>query len=124
MTVRRIHRKSDRTPEQTAELKAFREEVQRTKPGIDDPQFESPMLPLGEVLMLHRLAQDLKRERERQNLTLAQVAELTEIDESALSRLETGRSANPTVQTLARVAAALGKRIDYTLCDLGAKADG
>ena len=124
MTVRRIHRKSDRNPEQTAELKAFREEIQRSKPGIDDPQFESPMQPLGEVLMMHRLAQDLKRERERQNLTLAQVSELTEIDEAALSRLETGRSANPTVQTLARVAAALGKRIDYTLCDLGSKADG
>jgi transcriptional regulator with XRE-family HTH domain len=59
----------------------------------------------------------LKRERERQQLTIAQLAKMTGIDQAALSRLETGKNANPTLETMNRIAAALGKTIACTLKD-------
>ena len=43
---------------------------------------------------------ELKAERERQGLTLAQLAERSGIDKGAISKLETGRQVNPPVDTL------------------------
>jgi transcriptional regulator with XRE-family HTH domain len=42
----------------------------------------------------------LKKERERQGLTLKDVSERAEIDQAALSRLESGTNGNPTLDTL------------------------
>lgn len=39
------------------------------------------------------------------------------MDRSALSKLETGQRANPTVATLSRYAAAVGKRLVVLLAD-------
>jgi len=39
------------------------------------------------------------------------------MDRSALSKLETGQRANPTVDTLVRHAKALGKRLVVSLAD-------
>jgi transcriptional regulator with XRE-family HTH domain len=66
---------------------------------------------------LHQAFAWLKQERERQNLTLAEMSERTGIDQAALSRLETGRNSNPTYDTVYRVAAALGKVISWTFRD-------
>jgi transcriptional regulator with XRE-family HTH domain len=51
-------------------------------------------------------------------LSLADVAERSGIDKAALSRLENGVHDNPTVETLARYAAALGKKLTWSLQDL------
>ena len=72
---------------------------------------------MGELLQIHQLAFQLKRERERQQLTLAELASRSGIDQGALSRLENGRNANPPLVTTRRVAAALGKAIYYSLQD-------
>jgi transcriptional regulator with XRE-family HTH domain len=53
--------------------------------------------------------------RERQGLTLAQVAERMEIDAPALSRLETGKMLNPTLATLHKWAEALGQKLDVDM---------
>ena len=39
------------------------------------------------------------------------------MDRSALSKLETGQRPNPTVETLARYAEAVGKRLVVSLAD-------
>jgi XRE family transcriptional regulator, regulator of sulfur utilization len=120
MTVRHVHRKAERTPEETARLRADRERYQRDKPTPDQLLAEgdhAAFVSLGELLQLHELAFRLKRERQRQRLTLAKLAEHTGIDQAALSRLENGKNANPTLDTLSRIAAALGKTITCSLQD-------
>jgi transcriptional regulator with XRE-family HTH domain len=63
------------------------------------------------VEFIHRL----RVERKAKGLTLAQVSERSGIDQPALSRLERGLSTNPTVDTLARYASALGARLRLSL---------
>jgi ribosome-binding protein aMBF1 (putative translation factor) len=120
MAAKRVHQKSDRTPEEAAKLRAVRERYQREKPTPEQLLAEGghqDFVPMGELMLLHYLATTLRRERERQGLTLAQLSERSGIDQAALSRLENGRNENPTVDTLYRVAAALGKVILCTVAD-------
>ena len=114
MTAKRISRKVDRTPEELADLRAVRGHYQATKPSLDEVLADSDQdqpLPLGEVVLLRHLARLLKDERLKQQLTLAQVEERTGIDQATLSRLESGKSANPTFDTIYRVSAALGRQV-------------
>jgi len=60
---------------------------------------------------------DLRRTREQAGLSLSRLAELSGIDKAALSRLESGRHSNPTLDTLARYARAVGKRLMVSLVD-------
>ena len=53
--------------------------------------------------------------RESQDLTLAEVAQRMGIDPPALSRLETGKTLNPTLGTLYKWAEALGQRLSFDL---------
>ncbi len=120
MIVRRVTQKTEWTPEELAELRAVRERYQREKPSPEEALAQSGhdrLAPLGEVILLHQLLALLKRERERQKLTLAQLEERTGISQAALSRLETGRAANPTVDTIYRISTALGKSVGCFLQD-------
>jgi len=60
----------------------------------------------------------LKAERERQGLSLAQTAKRISMDRANLHRLETNPNANPTLDTLYRLAEALGKEIHVELHDV------
>jgi DNA-binding XRE family transcriptional regulator len=53
----------------------------------------------------------LKSERQSQGVTLQELEDRTGIGRGALSRLENDPNPNPTVRTLQRYAAALGKQI-------------
>ena len=120
MTVRRATQKTERTPEELAELRAVRERYQREKPSPEEALAQSghdQLVPLGEMILLHQLFALLKKERERQKLTLAEMEGKTGISQAALSRLETGRSANPTVDTIYRISTALGKSVGCYLQD-------
>jgi DNA-binding Xre family transcriptional regulator len=122
MTVatRHVHRKIKRTPEQAARLRADRERYQRGRPTPEQLLAEgghTEFVKLGELLMLHQAVTWLKQERERQKLTLAEMSRRTGIDQAALSRLETGKNSNPTLDTLYRVAAALGKTMCFSFQD-------
>jgi transcriptional regulator with XRE-family HTH domain len=66
---------------------------------------------------LERLLAQLKVAREQKGLSLADVMQATGMDRSAISKLETGQRANPTVETLVRYAEAVGKRLVVTLVD-------
>jgi transcriptional regulator with XRE-family HTH domain len=66
---------------------------------------------------LHELLMQLKAAREAKGLSLSDLTELTGMDRSALSKLETGRRADPTVETLVRYAEAVGKRLVVKLLE-------
>jgi DNA-binding XRE family transcriptional regulator len=98
-----LARRADRqTPQYQDELardiKAYRQEY----PPVIEPDL---MEALG----------GLRRERERQGLSLTDMAERTGIDRATISKLETGKLANPTIGTLRIYAKALGRRLAWTL---------
>lgn len=69
----------------------------------------------GTYLRVRALCHQLKQARIAAGMTLADVAERTGIDVGALSRLENGRNANPTTDTLGRCAAAVGMTLALSL---------
>jgi transcriptional regulator with XRE-family HTH domain len=106
--------KFTRTPQQSAEEKAIRERFSRERPsrealiasGDIDP---AESTAVADRIALRRAVLAMKAERERQGLSLADVSLKSGITAPALSKLENGRNPNPTVNTLARYARALGK---------------
>lgn len=120
MKAQRVTVPTVRTTAQRDELRAIRQKYQREKPSPEAALARSPhqrLIPLGEVVLLHHLLSQMKQERSRQNVTLAQLQQRTGISAAALSRLENGKVENPTVDTLYRVFAALGKSIACILQD-------
>jgi hypothetical protein len=116
-------RRVERTPEELAELRAVRERFQREKPALEQvlaATGQTEAMPLGEYLHTRELLRALRQERERQQLTLAQLSEWTGYDPAVLSRLLTGRQANTTLATVGRIANALGKEVVHTLRDMPA----
>lgn len=65
----------------------------------------------GEYRELRPFVEQIKRAREAAGLTLAEVSRRCGIDQPALSRLENGHNKNPTLDTLWRYAAAVGRRL-------------
>lgn len=59
----------------------------------------------------------LKAEREAQGVSLSELEQRTGIKKSTLSRLENDRNPNPTINTLMRIAEALGREITIQLTD-------
>ncbi|HXD88607.1 MAG TPA: helix-turn-helix transcriptional regulator [Urbifossiella sp.] len=88
---------------------------------LESGEYVGP-IPHDVYLSLMAALHDLKHARESRGLSLADVAERSGIDKAALSRLENGVHDNPTVETLIRYAAAVGKRLTWSLQDLPAKA--
>jgi ribosome-binding protein aMBF1 (putative translation factor) len=131
VVIERIYQKTERTPEEKVRIQAIREKFQREKPSLDDllatGEYDGPV-PQGAYLELRRLMHILRKERERLGLSLADVAERTGIDKAALSRLETGKQINPTIDTLWRYAHAVGRLLTWTVIAGAApatpKADG
>jgi len=116
MTMRSETRKIERSPADKARLKALRAKYQREKPGLDDLTARgATVVPLGTYLAVQKLLAELRQARLKEGLTLEQVAALAGMDKAALSRLETGKQPNPTVDSLFRVATALGKTIELRL---------
>jgi DNA-binding phage protein len=66
----------------------------------------------------------LRAERERQGLSLAEVAKQTGMDRAAIHKLEIGLNSNPTHATLTRYASALGTRIEWRLKPIPKKPAG
>ena len=68
----------------------------------------------GEYRDLPPFVEGIKRARAGAGLTLADVSRRCGIDQPALSRLENGHNKNPTLDTLWRYAAAVGRRLVLT----------
>ena len=57
---------------------------------------------------MQEIGKSIQSERLRAGLTQQEVADRTGIKISVISRLENGRAKNPTLETLNRIAAAIG----------------
>jgi ribosome-binding protein aMBF1 (putative translation factor) len=99
--------KPERSAQQRADEEAIRHQ-HATKPVSGRPASAVNQQSLSAILSL--LAR-FKAKRESQALTLAEVAQRMEIDAPALSRLETGKTLNPTLGTLHKWAEALGQKL-------------
>ena len=112
---KRIYRET--TEEEEERHKRIREQVQAELPDIK----KRAKLKLDEV-MQHGIAIQhtmsvLKAERMKKGLSLSSMKERTGIERSTLSRLENNEEGNPTVNTLARYAEAVGKKVLIVLAD-------
>jgi len=106
------------TPEQRAAVEARRADRQtpeyRDELARDIEAYRQEYPPVGDSELIEALT-GLRRERERQGLSLTDIAERTGIDRATISKLERGKIANPTIGTLRTYAKALGRRLAWTL---------
>jgi DNA-binding phage protein len=87
-------------PEDASELAAF-----------SDPS------ALGDHLDFAVFLASARKEREARGLTLSDVAARMGCDHAAVSRLESGKQPNPTVNTVMRYVEAIGLQIAWGLAD-------
>jgi transcriptional regulator with XRE-family HTH domain len=85
-------------PPEAAELAAF-----------SDPS------SLGDHLDFAVFMASARKAREGRGLTVSEVAERMGVDHAAVSRLESGKQANPTVNTVMRYVEAIGLRVAWGL---------
>src|SRR5262249_25596562 len=126
MKTRRIFRANRKTAEERAREKVLRQQLQREKPSLDDlvragECDPDAVMTMGMNFDVQRALQALKRERQQCGLSIGDVAERSGLDRAVVSRLENGKQDNPTVATLMRYAAAVGKRFLWSYQDLTAK---
>jgi ribosome-binding protein aMBF1 (putative translation factor) len=106
------------TPEQRAAVEARRAQrrtvAYQEKLARDIAAYQQEHPPVCDRELTDALAA-LRRERRRQGLSLKDVAARTGIDRATISKLETGKIANPTIGTLRKYARALGRKLAWTL---------
>ena len=113
MTIRRVTRNRLLTAEESAKYKEIREQVARELPDLTSRHLKR----LAALDQLGELLTQLKTAREERGLSLSDLTDLTGMDRSAISKLETGQRPNPTVETLVRYAEAVGKHLVVSLVD-------
>jgi len=90
---------------------AYRKEVATVEAGKEEIVAQGRA-----VFAAHKAARkaidQLKAERMRQGLSLANIRERTGIGREAISKLENDQSPNPTVRTLIRYANAIGVKLE------------
>ena len=69
---------------------------------------------MNEEELLKKFGFNVKVERMKQGLTQAQLAEILDVHEKYVSRIETGKQ-NITIKSLAKLASALNTRLDAFL---------
>jgi ribosome-binding protein aMBF1 (putative translation factor) len=113
MTMRRITRNRLLTPDEAELYRRIRRQIAEEKDELlaRHRERQAALDDLAEVV------KQLKAAREQQGLSLADLTKATGMDPSALSKLETGRRPNPTVETLVRYARAVGKRLVVSVSD-------
>ena len=80
------------------------------KKALEDPEFRADYEALEPIYTIKR---QLIEARIQQHLTQEEIAERTGMKRSAIARLERGDS-NPTIKSLQKLAAALGKKLTIT----------
>ena len=78
-------------------------------------------MTMGMYFDVQTALQALKRDRRRCGISIGDVAERSGLDRAVVSRLENGKQDNPTVATLMRYAAAVGKRFLWSYQDVPAE---
>ena len=111
--MKRITRNQHLSREEATRYRNIRTKVARELPDLIERHHER----MATLDQLSELLLQLKAAREAQGLSLSDLTERTGMDRSALSKLEAGQRANPTVETLVRYAEAVGKRLVVSLAD-------
>jgi DNA-binding XRE family transcriptional regulator len=111
--MKRIVRNRRLSPTEAARYRRIRGRIDAELPRLIERHHDR-MAALDQV---DELLRQLQAARGEKGLTLSDLTELTGMDRSALSKLETGRRHNPTVETLVRYAEAVGKRLVVSLTD-------
>jgi transcriptional regulator with XRE-family HTH domain len=87
------------------------------RPAASEPAaFSDPSSP-GDHLDFAVFMATARKAREGRGLTVSGVAERMGVDHAAVSRLESGRQANPTVNTVMRYVEAIGLRVAWGLAE-------
>jgi DNA-binding XRE family transcriptional regulator len=121
MSTRKPTRKVAWTEADRARHRALREKFRDWHPSPEEviASGEAARFQLlGEFRGLRPFLEGLKRAREAAGLTLAAVSRRCGLDQPALSRLENGHNRNPTLETLWKYAAAVGKQLVLSADDL------
>ncbi len=109
MVERKPHRiVRDLTPGERSLLQVARADAEAEKDGMLEQARAAKAAWLETRRVVDVVIANLKAERERQALSLADVEVRTGIRRSVLSRLENDATSNPTMLTLQRYAVALG----------------
>lgn len=111
--MKHVTRNRPLTSQEAAKYKAVREQIAEELPDLIARHHER----MATLDQLRELFAQLKAAREAKGLSLSDVTKLTGMDPSALSKLESGQRANPTVATLARYAEAVGKHLVVSLTE-------
>ena len=123
MKARRIFRANRKTAEERAREQVLREKLQKDRPALEDlirsgACDPDAVMTMGMYFDIQTALHALKQERRRCGLGIGDVAERSGLDRAVVSRLENGKQDNPTVATLMRYAAAIGKRFLWSYEDL------
>lgn len=105
--MKRKVRKENLRPDDASKYRSIRNRVADELPDLITRREER--VAVGD--QLQRLCEQLKVAREAKGLSLAAVSEMTGMDRSAISKLESGQRGNPTMDTLVRYAEAVGKHV-------------
>jgi len=115
MKIVRPTKKVAKSPEETARIRTLRDKY-KSRPTPKDllagGEYTAPV-PLGVYLKIKQLMHQLKEARAEAKLSLADLAQRTEIDRGYLSKLENMQQANTTLETVTRIADALGLEICF-----------
>jgi DNA-binding XRE family transcriptional regulator len=104
-------------PERTVEQRAEEEALRRQHAANPVRQRPASAINRQSFTAILSLAARFKSIRESQGTTLAEVADRMGIDAPALSKLETGKTLNPTLATMHKWAEALGQKLDINVSD-------
>jgi DNA-binding XRE family transcriptional regulator len=104
-------------PEFRAEERETRESLERERRELGSVATSDLPTEPEDAIALAKFIGGLRQRREQAGLSLTDVADRSGIDKASLSRLENGWYSNPTMNTLARYARAIGKRFVPTLDD-------
>jgi DNA-binding XRE family transcriptional regulator len=123
MKAKRIFRANRKSTQERLRENQLRERLQKEKPSLDDlvrtgECDPDAVLTMGMYFDVQKALQALKQTRKRRGLSIGDVAQRSGLDRAVISRLENGKQDNPTVATLMRYAAAIGKRFIWTWEDL------
>jgi DNA-binding XRE family transcriptional regulator len=115
MKAQRVFRANRKTAAERARERKLQERLQQERPSLDDLLRSGECEPdavmtMGMYFDVQQALQALKQEREKSGLSIGDVAKRSGLDRAVISRLENGKQDNPTVATLMRYAAAIGKR--------------
>jgi len=111
----RIFRANQNSPKERLAEKDLREKLQKERPSLEEMIREGncdpdSVMTMGMYVDIQSALQSLKQERKRSGLSISDVAKRSGLDRAVVSRLENGKQDNPTIATLMRYAAAVGKR--------------